>query len=101
MRFLDNFWTTIFISLLFIIPISPYSEFPLSSSTHKQLFSFLLLYDIGDDDDGEDNEIDDEDDESELDLILPRTVTRSWSGSTLGDDFLFRLFPTTRSCINR
>ena len=31
------------LSLSLLSPSSPYSEFPLSSSTHKQLFNFLLL----------------------------------------------------------
>lgn len=65
-----------------------HSEFPLSSSTHRKLFNFLLLKDGVDED---------EDDESVVDLSRGRIVTRS-CGKTLGCFLL--VSSKTSSCIN-
>lgn len=74
----------------FSCPFFHYSEFPLSSCTHKRLFNFLLLLDDDDDDD---------DDVSLEDLILARIVTRS-CGNTFSGLILRLLLSSTNSCIN-
>lgn len=92
LRFLHNLAHLIpsFSSLYYSWNFSLHSEF--LSSTHKQLFNFLLLQDK----EKEDEEDDDENDET-LDLIRVRVVTRN-CGNTKGS--FLRLLLTTSSCIN-
>ena len=65
----------------------------MSSSTHKELFNFLLLQD--NEDEGEKD--DDAENDETLDLMMGRDVTRS-CGNTLGG--FLRLLLITSSCIN-
>lgn len=66
----------------------------MSSSTHKELFNFLLLQDKEDDEGEEDDAKKDE----TLDLIMGRDIVTRSCGNTLGG-FLW-LLSITSSCIN-
>lgn len=95
LRFLDNLAhliSSLFLLFFIIRELFLHSEFPLSS-THKQLFNFLLLQDKQ----KEDEEEDDDENDVTLDLIRVRVVTRS-CGNTIGS--FLRLLLTTSSCIN-